>query len=530
LRAAVDAKLGPDVTFEQREAMALELSNEATRLFLNDELVAIADSHGEHVEVDGTIYKRHEPGTVRYYTLCGSLEIERCTYREVGLANGPTIVPMELEAGLVERATPALAYRIALGYSKDHMRSCHEDMKADHRCPPSRSTLERIAKTIGTQAKQSMRQIEARVRSAEAVPEGAVAISLGLDRTTVPMEEDLPPGKPAHRKKPRREPYQRREPQPVEVNYRMAYVGTVAFHDCCGEELATRCYAAGADEGPADIVRRMMADLRHAVRQVPRLAVGIIQDGAPELWNLLVPAVESEPLVSKHYEAIDRYHVTERLADVLRLVEPDLDTRKAQLTGWNESLNSSQNAIYRIRDTVRGHHAAALDMVNQELAEAIEPHLTYLENNASRMRYVHLIERGLPVGSGVTEGACKSTIKMRTNGCGQRWRPRPLIEIKVPISSRHKFVVPVAVELVWYEREVAHLRLRDFHSGRVFSLVELCLHTKAGCCPCVSYEIDDCLECNQGLRSPVRSDVTEQAMLDLVPLTRSRREVAHPNP
>ena len=130
LRMAVDAQVGAAASFEAREVAALALSNEATRLFLRDDLVAIADRHGEVVEVDGRLYQRHEPGTVRYYTLCGALDLERWTYREVGLWNGPTIVPMDLEAGIVEGTTPALGFRIALGYAKDHRRSCEEDMKA----------------------------------------------------------------------------------------------------------------------------------------------------------------------------------------------------------------------------------------------------------------------------------------------------------------------------------------------------------------------------------------------------------------
>ena len=101
----------------------------------------------------------------------------------------------------------------------------------------------------------------------------------------------------------------------MNVNYRMAYVGTISFHDADGTELATRRYTAAAHESPTDrLVRPMMADLRHALRQVPALAVGVIQDGAPELWNLLRPALVAEPLVTACYEAIDRYHVNERLA------------------------------------------------------------------------------------------------------------------------------------------------------------------------------------------------------------------------
>ena len=57
-------------------------------------------------EVDGVIYQRHEPGIVRYFTLCGAVDIERWTYREMGVRNGPTLVPLDLDAGLVERTTP----------------------------------------------------------------------------------------------------------------------------------------------------------------------------------------------------------------------------------------------------------------------------------------------------------------------------------------------------------------------------------------------------------------------------------------
>ena len=288
LREVVDAKVGPEASFAQREAAALALANDATRLFLQDDLLAMVDRYGEHIEVEGACYKRHELGTVRYYTLCGTIDLERWTYRAMGVHNGPTVVPVDLEAGFVERTTPALGARIMLGYAKNHMRSAEEDMQADHRCPPSRSTLERVAKAMGTAARRVAPQIERRVRQAERVPEGAVAIVLGLDRTAVPMEEDLADGTPPKRR--RTTPYVRTPPAPVTVNYRMAYVGTVSFHDAEGTELATRHYGAAAHEAPTDrLVRPMLADLRHALQQMPTLAVGVVQDGAPRSCGTCSP-------------------------------------------------------------------------------------------------------------------------------------------------------------------------------------------------------------------------------------------------
>jgi hypothetical protein len=439
LRRAVDAKVGVDASFETREVAALALTNEATRLFLRGDLMVIADSHGEQVEVDGVIYQRHQPGTVTYFTLCGALEIERWTYREMGVRNGPTIVPLELEAGLVEHGTPALGFRIALGYAKDHMRSCEEDMKADHRSPPSRSTLERMAKSIGTDARRVAPRIEPRLRRAETVPDGAVAVSLGLDRTSVPMEESLPPGEaPATRRKPRRTPYERKPPDPVNVNYRMAYVGTITFHGAHGDELGTRCYTAAAHGSPQErVVGPLIADLRHALTHAPALTVGVIQDGAPELWTLLTTALSTEPLVTKYYTAIDRYHLNERLAEILRSVEPDVTARGDRLSYWNERLDRDDDAIYRIRATVRDLHADAITCGDRPLVKQLDPHLTYLENNAYLMKYARLRALGLPLGSGVTEGACKSVIKMRTNGGGQRWRPEGL-EAVLTLRAIHR--------------------------------------------------------------------------------------------
>ena len=418
---------------------ALDLTHEATRLFLQSDLMAIAASHGTQVEVDGVIYQRHAPGTVRYFTLCGALALERWTYRAIGVRNGPTIVPMDLEAGLVERTTPALGFRIALGYANDHMRSCEEDMTADHRCPPSRSTLERVAKAMGTAAKQVAPRIEPRLRRAARVPEGAVALSLGLDRTAVPMEEDVPAGEtPATRRKTRNRPYARTQPAPVHVNDRMAYVGTVSFHDADGAEVATCHYSAAAHESPTDrLVRPMMADRRQALRQAPALAVGVVQDGAPALWNLLSAAILAEPLVTTSDEAIDRYHLTERLGEVLRYIEPDVAARGARLSRWNESLDHNDNAIYRVRDWVRHRYADALARDDGTLIEQVAPHLTYLDHNAYLMRDARLRAVGVPVGSGVTEGACKSVITMRTNGSGQRWRPQGL-EAVLTLRSVHR--------------------------------------------------------------------------------------------
>ena len=152
-------------------------------------------------------------------------------------------------------------------------------MHADHRQPPSRSTLERVGKAIGTHTHRVAPRIEAVVRQEEALPAGAHAIVVGLDRTTVPMEEPRPAGVAASpRRKSRTTPYHRTPPAPVDVHYRMADVGTVSIVDRTGEALVTRRYAIPSSGDPATLTTPMMADVTQARAHAARMPLGVVQD------------------------------------------------------------------------------------------------------------------------------------------------------------------------------------------------------------------------------------------------------------
>ena len=198
----------------------------------------------------------------------------------------------------------------------------------------------------------------------------------------------------------------------------MAYVGTVSTVDDEGESLVTRRYAASIQEGPDGILGRMMADVIRAREQDPDIHVGLMQDGAPEMWNLTRDALKHVVGVENWLEGIDRYHLNERLGEILRIVEPDADTRARHLAQWNDEFDTDDATIDRIgmwlADQIPWHTGGEL--------EKLEEHWTFLLNNNDRMRYASLRKAGLPCGSGATEGACKSLVMTRAKRCGQRWR------------------------------------------------------------------------------------------------------------
>ena len=162
-------------TFAEREAAALAIGNEVVRGFLQQDLQELSDGLGGDVVVDGVPYKEHEPGAVTYHSLCGPLEVQRPSSRMVGVHNGRIVIPLELAAGIIEGATPAMAYNVTHGYAQHDMRIHGETLELAHRLPPSRTTLERIAKRIAEAAVEQSARIEPLVRRAEKVPQEAVA-------------------------------------------------------------------------------------------------------------------------------------------------------------------------------------------------------------------------------------------------------------------------------------------------------------------------------------------------------------------
>ena len=243
VRRVLEEELDPDDVFAEIEDVALNTTNEAVRRVLEQVLRRKAAALPEEVEIGGDVWRRHQPGRGKYYSLCGTLEVQRATYRRVGVRNGATCVPLDLAVGMVDRMTPAMSASVALGHAHGPMREYEKTLIAAGRRPPPRATLERLAAAAGDAAIEAIDQSEPLIRAGEALPDGAHALCVGLDRTTTPMEEQLPRER-AKRARKRRKPRIRRPPPPVEVNYRMAYVGVVNIVD---EDRNT---SAGAEKRP----------------------------------------------------------------------------------------------------------------------------------------------------------------------------------------------------------------------------------------------------------------------------------------
>lgn len=414
LRAAVEARMTAHGWFAAFEEQALQVSNEATRHVLERALEQRVEQLGEgDVLIHGERYTPHGTGARAYHSLVGTLTVSRTNYRKVGVRNGPTAVGLDLAAGLVEGMTPALAERVTMGNGDGDSRALHRQLVSSRRVPPSRAVLEKLGTRVGEALSSATPTIEAACRRADKLPAQSATLCVGLDRTAVPMEEGLPAGTLL---KPRKKRRVRKAPAPVEVNHRMAYVGTVPMVDGQGELLRVFKYSATPEDGPAQLLRSMMQDVRRALRQDGRLRLLAVQDAAKEMWNLLTSALAAEPTVITWDELVDHPHAMAHLwaaADAIdQPTAPLMDE-------WKKALRDDDNAIDAI-------HQRIVHEIGQgyrpTLRLILEDEQTYLANNKHRLHYAALRDAGCPIGSGATEGACKSFVAFRCKRSGQRWR------------------------------------------------------------------------------------------------------------
>lgn len=411
--------------FEDFEEEVMKEGNELLRRILERELQRRSDSLPEHAWVKrctyswpdtGMPYRRRQAGVGTYFTLCGPIRVTRNRYRSERKP-GFSLVLLEEVEGLIEQMTPAMARCLAQGYANQPLRTFREDLISAHRCPPSRATMERKAKAIGDAIGRSVSAYEAMVREEEEVPSEAARIVVGLDRTSVPMEETLRDAGPPP---PRNKPRQRRAPPPVHVQWRMDYVGTVAVLDAAGEVLTTRYFRAASKDPSDDIARRIADEVQDLLAKRADLQVTIVQDGATELWNALGAALRKREV--SWDEVLDWYHVAERLHECTELAFQNVDRRAPARERWQRWLLHEDDGPRRLGLALRRAEAKA----SGDTAQALRQHRRYFAKRAAQMDYPRAREIGAPIGSGITEGACKSLIGARAKRSGQRWRPRGL--------------------------------------------------------------------------------------------------------
>ena len=209
----------------------------------------------------------------------------------------------------------------------------------------------------------------------------------------------------------------RKRPKPVEVKYQMDYVATLTFLDKNGESLLARRYHSPSHAVPHEVIDGIMEDLRQALRFGAKLQIAVVQDGAPELWNTVRYWLRALDQVDGWHEVLDWYHMAERLSRCFLLLEPDNTKREILCKQWRSNLKRKPGTPKRLVRYLSDRAKA----LTGEAREEMRIHTNYFRKRTDQMNYPKMRRNNIPIGSGVTEGACKSLITARAKRSGQRW-------------------------------------------------------------------------------------------------------------
>ncbi len=365
-------------------------------------LLQALDIDAERVVINGELHTRVGRYEAPYKTKAGPVMVMRSLYRKNGVRNGKTIDAVTLRIGALEEGwLPGTAQAMAFLVQQNPSREAQKAAEQVGRLPYSRSSFERVAHAVGAMYEVSHAQVEDTLIEEFEVPADAHAISVGLDRVSVPMEEfaEALSGKIS-----------------IECNYRMAFVGTVTLTDADGEALHTIRYGRMPEGDAKALCEGMLADVCALLRQRPELLVQLLADGAAEMWKLLEGAINEAALAKPVSSLVDLCHLLEKLAPAMSVVFDE--SSKQMLAMWKLRLLNNHGAAWEVLTEL---HASDKESVLVDGKRPVHDAITYLENNGDRMNYAEARERGLPIGSGATEATCKNLFEVRLKRCGSRW-------------------------------------------------------------------------------------------------------------
>jgi hypothetical protein len=339
------------------------------------------DTDGSPITVGPVKLSTKGPIEKDYQTPYGVATVARHVYQ--GPQGGPTYCPLDRDARIVVTSTPRFAKVISHKYAEFSSPRVRIDLEENHGRVVSRCLIQDVADAVAAAALAKEEDWSYTLPKFEKPP---AAVAVSLDGTCTLMCED---------------------------GWREAMVGTLAFYDAEGERQHTIYLAATPEYGKAKFLGHLETEIDRARAKCPDAHYVGIADGAKGNWEFLQRHTD--------VQVTDFWHAAEYLgkaAVVLYRGHPR--TREAWL----------DDACHRLK-----HDPGGAEWVLRQLrrlarerpwakdSEEVQRAITYFGNqsDAGRMDYASRVAANEPIGSGVTEAACKVIVKQRLCGSGMKW-------------------------------------------------------------------------------------------------------------
>ena len=176
-------------------------------------------------------------------------------------------------------------------------------------------------------------------------------------------------------------------------------------------------YVAGSPEyGKSKFIKNFEKEIENIKSIYPDATYIGIADGAHTNWKFLKNKTDMQ--------ITDFYHATEYLAKYSKAIFAKNQENKRK--DWLDAACHELKHTHGTVDILLKEFELSLN--NKKLSsakkEVISSIITYFTNQKSRMQYAQYIASNLPIGSGITEAACKTIVKHRLCSSGMRWKDK----------------------------------------------------------------------------------------------------------
>jgi len=345
-----------------------------------EELLSKFDSDGSPITFGSVKYTARSRDAKTYQTPYGEIALERYVYQTS--KGGKIFVPLETDARIIGTSTPRFAKIVSNKYANMGSTALIKDLNENHNRRVVRSFVKNVSDRVGAIA---LAKEEQWTYSMPEMEKPIKTVTIGLDGTTLRMDD----GK-----------------------YRESMVGTIGLYDKSGERQHTIYIGATPEYGKEKFINRLELEIKHVKDLYPKSEYVGLADGARDNW----------PFLEKHttHQIIDFYHATEYVHDAA-------DTKFKKKIQQSEKNIWLDDRMHKLK-----HNMGGASRMLREFQEwkvdvkddngLIKAAITYFTNNKKRMKYYKYLDMNMPIGSGVTEAACKVIIKQRMCLSGMRWK------------------------------------------------------------------------------------------------------------
>jgi hypothetical protein len=349
-----------------------------------------------------------------YLSASGPVTVSRTLYRPID--GGKSLCPLELRTGIIAGLyTPVLARQVS--YMMGHMTSDETSglFVELGLSGPSSSSCDRLPKVLSCVWEEHREVWEDALRQQEFVPAEASVVAVSLDGVMVPDKDGQRDAK-AKRELAKEQGVPKQLSGPA--GYREVGCGTVTLYDEEANRLDTVRYGRAPEYKKKTLTEELDAELASILAVRPDLELVALADGAEENWRYF-----DRPVYTKATKIVDHGHASQHL--------------KAAMGAYYGDKSVAGRAEYERLRIILRDQPGGVDQVITELSGLVRKmggkrlkrrrkllgaELTYFKNQRDRMAYADYQARGLPIGSGVVEAACKTLATQRLKRSGMSWR------------------------------------------------------------------------------------------------------------